>query len=228
MITKRANDIRRLNEILRLPGVNLGALNDDAWNALLDGIYFAVFGQRGRRERLKKAVESGFDSDLFHNTMDRAGLRDAQVGLQVRLPILRRHKAKDSIPPFELKGQWMYIAAGKEGFEIAYASGDCPTTIYSTLVALLLRSKVTQRDILNCANPRCGAFFVSLRKPHAGQRNFCSQRCGSLIAARDYRSKKGKMLKAKEKERSRKRYEARRQKQLPGQRLKKRAHQDTI
>ena len=219
MITKRAHDIRRLNILLRLPVVNVAALNNDAWNLLLDDLYFAVFGERGRRERLKKAVESGFDSDLFHNAMDRAGLRDAQEGLRARLPILQRHKAKDSIPPFELSRQWMYIAAGKEGFESRYASGDCPTTIYSTLAYLLERSKVTQRDILNCANPRCEAFFVSLRKPHARQRSFCSQRCGSLIAARNYRSKKGKMLKAKEKERSRRRYEEKVHAVLPGTKI---------
>ncbi len=214
MMTLREKDLRRLNVLLRLPGRQVDGLSEAEWNALLDDLYFAVLGETGRV----------FKDDAFHSAARPELVRVAQEGLHAQLPVLQRIKGKDPAPSFKLKAQTLYIGASEEGFASMYLCDDGVTMIYSTLAYLLERSKVTQRDILSCANPRCEAFFVPLRKPHAGQRNFCSQRCGSLNAARDYRSKKGKMLKAKEKERSRKRYQARIEKGLPGARIKRGPH----
>lgn len=223
MITRRADDIRRLNAILRLPGINVGALGADKWNALLDDLYFAVFGEKDRRERLEKAVKAGFDQDVFHSAANQGGVRAAQEGLRAQLPILQRVKGEDSAPHFILSEQRLYVAAGKDGFASRYLCDDCPTMVYSTLAYLLERSKVIQRDILTCANERCGAFFVPLRKPHAGKkRAFCSQRCGNLITAREYRKRKADELRPKERRRSRKRYGDRIQKQLPKAKIDRR------
>lgn len=220
MMTLRAHDLRRLNVILRLPWVDVATLNDGQWGTFLDDLYFAVFGERGRVEKLKRAVEAGFDQDIFHIAATRAGVRAAQEGLRAQLPVLQRVKGGDPAPYFVLSEQRLYVAAGKDGFASRYLCKDCPTMIYSTLAYLLERSGVTQRDILTCSNDRCGAFFVPLRKPHAGQRSFCSQKCGSLIAAREYRRRRAGELPGKERERSRKRYEERVQRRFPARKIK--------
>ncbi len=215
MITRRADDMRRLNAILKLTGAGLdvAALNDTQWNALLDDLYFAVFGEKGRV----------FRQDTFHWAATRAGVRAAQEGLRMQLPVLQRHKREDPAPEFMLSAQRLYVAAGKDGFASKYLCDDCPTMFYSTLAYLLERSRIAQRNILTCANERCGAFFVPLRKPHRRhKRGFCSQRCGSLIAAREYRKKKADELRPKERRRSHKRYEDRIQKQLPKAKIDRR------
>ena len=209
MITLRENDIRRLNHILQLAGANVDALADSEWNGLLDDLYFAVFGEKGRV----------FRQDMFHFAATRAGVKATQQGLRAQLPILQHLKGEDPAPRFKLSAQTLYLATAKGGFTCRYLCEDCPTMIYSTLAYLLERSKVTQTEILSCANPRCEAFFVPLRKPHAGQRSFCSQRCRNLFAARAYRMKQAGQLREKEGERSRRRYDEKVHARLPGAKI---------
>ncbi len=192
--------------------MDVGALADGGWNALLGDLYFAVFGEERRV----------FKQDAFHFAATRAGIRDAQGGLRIQLPVLQRGKGEEPAPMFQLSAYWLYVAAGKDGFVSRPAFTDGPTMIYFTLAYLLEQSRVTQRDILTCANDRCCAFFVPLRRPHAGQKSFCSPRCGNLIAAREYREKKAEELRSREKERSRKRYEEKTHKQHPGARIPRR------
>ena len=196
MITLRANDIRRLNVILRLPSVKVDALDEAGWNRLLDDLYFSVFGEKTRV----------FRQDAFHWGVTKPGVRAAQEGLRAQLPTLRRLKLKDPAPEFKLSAQTLYIAAGNDGFLSKYLCDDCPTMVYSTLAYLLERSKVRQRDIRTCANDRCETVFIPLRRPHKRQKSYCSQKCGGLIAARKYRRNHATELRAKETDRKHQRY----------------------
>jgi len=50
--------------------------------------------------------------------------------------------------------------------------------------------------------------YSPLRKPHRdGTRHFCSQKCGNLVSAREYRKTKATELRAKEKQRNKQRAE---------------------
>jgi hypothetical protein len=102
-------------------------------------------------------------------------------------------------PWFPLSEQRLYIMLDDDGFYHRYlphrershdgsgSNRDFATMVYSMLAYLLERTKVKPQDILTCANPQCGVCFVPLRRPHAGQRSFCSMKCGALVASQNYR-----------------------------------------
>ena len=212
MIQGRANDIRRLNVILKLPAIDVEALNEDKWNAFLDDLYFAVFGEKDRVVK----------ENVFHSALTKKGVRAAQEGLRAQLPVLQRHRGEDLAPRFELSKQSLYIAYGRDGFVSKFSSTDCPTMIYTMLAYLLEKSKITQSDILTCANYRCEAHFVPLRKPHEGKRSFCSSQCANLVSAGDYRERNKDKLQPKERGRSQERHENRIRELHPKAKIRKR------
>lgn len=211
MITKRATDLRRLNVLLRLSGVNVATLNAGEWAALLDDLYFAEFGTKGRV----------FKQDDFHFSMTRRGVGAAQRELRTKLPILLRLKGTDPAPFFDLQQHQLYMAWGPDGFATKFRCDDGPTVIYLTLVHLLERARVRQHEMLTCANPHCQAVFVPLRKPHAGQPSFCFKKCENRIAASRYRKKHKPKLRQREQARSQQRYAVKVHKQTPGAKIGK-------
>jgi hypothetical protein len=198
MTKARTAGIRRLNILLKLPGVNVFPLNEREWNALLDDLYFAVYGRTGRE----------FKQDTFHFAMTKQGIDRAQSVLRDRLPLLmRKMEGTDSAIQLELEKQWVLIATGPNGkYHRAYASADGPTLIYSTLTNCLIDLQLTCRNLLTCANPACQAVFVPLRKPHAGKPSYCGTRCAQLIAQQNYRKRNTTKLRSSERKRNTKRY----------------------
>jgi hypothetical protein len=201
MMTLKANEIKRLNVLLKLPRVNVISLGKPAWKKFLDDLYFAVFGE-GRIA----------GNNYFHTAATRDRVRAALEGLHGHLQTLIKPTwfpatPNDLLPDFLLAAQEMYIIPDKEGFYVRYATKDFPTMVYQALGYLLEKSKIKKEDILVCANDGCKSLFIPLRKPHKGKQSFCSQECGNLIAARKWRRNKAEELRVKEKERSRRRYE---------------------
>lgn len=219
MITLRAEDLRRLNVILRLPSIDLDRTSKEKkWDVLLEDLCFSVFG-----------VKRVPPQDAFYVAARPEGIRIAQDVLRTFLPFLQRvPDPKEPLPWLSLCEQRLYIAPRKDGFSTGYipevSGGDrrFATLIYSTLAHLLERSRVHPRDILTCANPQCGACFVPLRRPHAGQKNFCSSRCANLISAREYRQRKADELRAKDRRRNPARYDKKVRKETPGGHPKRR------
>jgi hypothetical protein len=94
----------------------------------------------------------------------------------------------------------------REGFFIRYVTIDFPTLVYRALLLLLASLKLRPVNFLTCARTECARVFVPLRKPHAkSKKHFCSQRCGNLVSAREWRTKEAKQLKAKERQRNKRR-----------------------
>jgi hypothetical protein len=214
MITLRADTLRRLNVILGLgsPIVDIPSPGTDAWNILLDDLFFAVFGQ-------KKRIPA---EDVFHQSATREGVRAAQEGLRGQLPALQRAKQQrgpllhESVPSFELSKQTLYLLVDQEGFFGRYVTLDFPTLVYNTLNYLLGRTGIKPSDLLTCANEKCRKLFVPLRKPHKGKKSFCKQKCGNLISAREYRKKRAKQLRKKERLRNQNRYDKKIHEKFPG------------
>jgi len=94
----------------------------------------------------------------------------------------------------------------REGFFARYETTDFPTVAYRALLFLLGSLKLRPANFLTCAYEKCARVFVPLRKPHAKvEKHFCSQRCGNLVSAREWRKTKAEELKAKERERNKRR-----------------------
>jgi hypothetical protein len=195
MINLQANRIRRLNVLLGLVKKDIGGLGGAEWRALLDDVYFAVLGKRGGDPKQETS---------FHAMTTRQTLRVAQEGLRAWVPLLGKER---NVPLcFQLEKQALYIHTDDKGFFSRRNSEDCPTMIYEMLAYLLELSQVRPADLLTCANEKCESIFVPLRKPHEGQKSYCSPKCSNLAAARAYRIRQGNDSLEKEKERSHRRY----------------------
>jgi CGNR zinc finger len=210
VITTQAEFIRRLNALLRLagPSTDLALMNNGAWWDLLNDLYWALFAERNRT-----------GNELFEKAADRLGVKTAQEGLRKALPLLKKpdkDNASITQPGLPLEKQEVYIFGDNEGFYYRYLSKDFPTMVNSTLIYLLVESKVKPSDLLTCANQKCATVFVPLRKRSSSDRAFCSAGCANVVVAREYRERKSDELKAKE----RTRYVDKVRKKFPGKKVK--------
>ncbi len=214
MTINRKAQIQRLNILLHLPNVDVVTLDERGWNALLDKLYFAVHGQRGRE----------FRQDTFHFAMTKSGIVQAQAVLRDRLPLLVRQMGRnDPSIQLELGKHWVLIATDPDGkYHRRYASADGPTLILLTLMECLFDRVMNCRDFRICANSECAAFHVPLRKPHAGKPSYCGKLCSGKIAARRFRKENKAKLRKTELKRNRKRYDEKLAKQLPGAKIRRR------
>jgi len=220
MINAQAELIRRLNVLLRLasPSTDLALLNNGAWSELLDGFYWAILAEKQRTPK----------EDVFHQAGSRLGVKTAQEGLRGQLSLLQRAKPQqgplllENLPSFELAKQTLYLHVDEKGFFPRYVSTDFPTMTYQMLSYLIDRLKLRPSDFLTCANEKCRTVFVPIRKRSSADRAFCSPRCANLIAARDYRQRKPDELKAKERNRSGRRYEDKVRKKFPTAKITRR------
>lgn len=207
MINSQAEPIRRLNVLLKLAsrGTDLALLNNGAWSKLLDELYWAILAEKQRTLR----------DDVFHHAATRLGVKTAQEGLRGQLSLLQQAQLQkgplllENVPSFELTKQTLYLLVDEKGFFPRYVSTDFPTMTYSMLYFLIDRLELKPSDLLTCANEKCRTVFVPVRKRSDDDRAFCSPKCANLIAALEYRRRKGEQLKARERERSSKRYDER-------------------
>jgi len=187
--------IKRLNTLLRFADEDLGVLTDDAWEELLDQLYESIYG--AKRDRANKG-------DIFNKTANRKSIREAQRGLA--------HAIKKGADEYgdvrlELAKQRMGIGHDESlGFYHLLESDHLPTTIYGTFAILLEASCIRRSDAHNCANDKCGRYFVPLRKVPEKKPAYCSTKCANRMAAIRYRKAHGPKLKARERDRSKKRY----------------------
>lgn len=207
-------DIERLNYLLKLPSRKLLTLTDEQWASLFDGLHVALFGEGRQRGK----------SDDFHFAISldkypRSQISQAQLLIREFLSVCR----KGGEVVFQLERHRFYVAPKATTFGTAYRCEDVKTMIYLALFDLLRTMQIAPRDFLVCAAPDCGASFVPLRKPHRGQRTFCSVRCQNRILAKESRQGSDKEARRRERERGRRRYEARVRKQLPGAKIQRRA-----
>jgi len=216
MTLDRKTQIQMLNILLKLPGLDVFPLDERGWNALLDKLYFAVYGETGRE----------FKQDTFHFAMTRAGIARAQGVLRDLLPqLVRPMKGTDPSIKLELEKQWLLIATDQDGrYHRRYAAADGPTLITLSIMERVLDLRLTCRDFLRCSNPTCGAMFIPRRKPHAGRPPFCGKLCAGKIAAQNFRRKHKKKLRKVEQKRSRKRYEDK-VSQIPGAKIRRRVRE---
>jgi len=206
MLTRNADLIRRLNILLGLSRVvDLDEIAPAEWDDLLDDLYWAIRAS-------KKRVDDKKNPDVFHGAATPLGVRAAQEGLRGQLYQLRHAEPMrvplllENYPSFELAKQTVYLLADKDGFFIRYVSNDFPTMAYGTICLLIERLKLGPSDFLTCGYEKCQRVFVPLRKPHAAtRRHFCSQKCGNLVSAREFRDAKKEQLKATEKKRNKRR-----------------------
>lgn len=89
-----------------------------------------------------------------------------------------------------------------------YGIIDCRTAVFVAFRYLIERAQITGEDFLVCRNSKCGKTFVPLRKPAKGKAAYCCIQHGRQAAVWGYRIRQAAMLKAKERERSNRRYEA--------------------
>jgi hypothetical protein len=202
MITRRANEIRRLNFLLKLPSVPVKELDATSWTAFQRDLCSAVLSSR-------RANEVG---EPFSVTLTDIRMVKAELGSFLRSLFNAIKNPDDARQGLQLEGQHVRVEPDGNKFAVLYMSEDVPTRIYQALCNLIEQTEVAPRDILVCANPKCETFFVPLRKPHPGENNFCSPKCSNLIAARNWRKKQSEALREKEKERSHKKYKARMEK----------------
>jgi hypothetical protein len=220
MTNNRKEAIQRINVILRLPRVDLAALEEEGWSDLLDDLYYAVFAKRDRTERLKRAHSDGYDGDTFHYAMTRDMIRAAQEGLRGQLLNLRRGRADgEPMMEFALAAHTVYIAWDAKQFAYNYLHRDGPTMLYSTFAHLLDRSGIRPMDFRVCSEPGCQTVYIPLRKPHKGQPLYCDSRHAKNDAAKKYRLRKQGELLLSERARNRRRYRKRVEQMFPGSRL---------
>ncbi len=199
---QRANLIRRVNIILGLATRDIRMLREDAREELLNDLYWALFAVKERKRK---------DSPFHRTTTDEA-IKTVQDDLRRELPLIQRGKPAQ----FELSKQTLNFLQDQDGVFFKSSDTDFPTMVYETLRYLLTHIGLKGTDLLACANEKCRAIFVPLRRPHKNVKSFCSQKCGNLIAAREYRKKKAEEIREKERERSHKQYEKRVHKKYPG------------
>jgi hypothetical protein len=199
MLTRKAEDIKRLNSLLGLPKADIDSLTSDRWNRLLDDLWFGIFG-KGQRV---------YQEDVFHQAASRDGVRAAQEGLRGQLYQLQHAAAQhgaiklERYPSFELAKQTIYLIVDDEGFFPRYVSTDFPTMVYQMLYFLIDKLKLKPSDFLTCDYEKCARVFVPLRRPHSkAGKHFCSQRCGNIVSARESRANRTAEMKERENERS--------------------------
>jgi hypothetical protein len=205
MLTRNADQIRRLNVLLGLAKVDLEEITPIKWNALLDDLYWAILASKRRIYDQTK---------VFHRAAHRDGVRAAQEGIRGQLYQLQHATPQkgpillENYPSFELAKQTVYLFVGDNGFFPRYVSIDFPTMAYQMLYFLVDKLKLKPSDFLTCGY--CTRVFVPLRKPHgASTRHFCSQRCGNIVSARESRGGSTEEMKAHENERSHRVYKKR-------------------
>ena len=87
-----------------------------------------------------------------------------------------------------------------------YVVTDCQTAVVIAFRDLVERAQITSEHFLVCANSKCGKTFVPLRKPAKGRGAYCCIQHGRQAAVWGYRIRQAEKLKAKERERSKRRY----------------------
>ena len=192
------NWVRRLNVLFRLAHIDLGLLDNDAFENFLDDLHLALYATERDRE------EKNPDKN-FNQIATRESIREAQRGLD------RAIRQEDSPPViFKLAEQELLLYESKEvGFYSFISCDDLPTLVYMAFRHLLEASDVRRSDFRLCGNEKCGYPFVPLRKPREGSPSYCSPRCANLVAMRNYRKRQTEAKRKEERERSHKKYKTR-------------------
>jgi len=179
--------VRRLNVLLRFAGLEPWKLNDGALKKLQGEMFFAVIGNLSAQERqLYRAV---FDSDATREALGEAqrGLNRALKTLLVT-PATMGPLAQLERVRFKIARQELRIGFVKGNFHFQYHTDHFPSQVYVAFRELLEASGVKLNDFLHCSY--CNNLFLPLRKPRKGVPAYCSPKCASVIASRNYRARR--------------------------------------
>lgn len=178
----RKDALRRLNLLLKLPGLKLLELDDEAWEALFDELHQAIFGSRRQRGQ-----SDDFHFSLASDCRPKSGV--SQIQGKIR-ELVQAGSSGSGLVQFQLERHRFLIAPKATKFGTAYRCEDLKTFLSLALFDLLRVTQVTPQDILTCSAPDCGAHFVPLRKPHPGERPYCPGRpCGNRMRQRKHRKR---------------------------------------
>ena len=98
---------------------------------------------------------------IFNKTANRKSVREAQHGLAYAI---KQGADEYGDVRFDLAKQRMGIGHDEHGFYYLLESDHLPTTVYGAFAIVLVASCVRRSDVHNCANDKCGRYFVPLRK----------------------------------------------------------------
>lgn len=208
-MTQQGEEIRKLEWAIRLAQADPKSLREGDWlNLKEDLIEFVrasgtsldlagrVWAEPKAFQRLINSIQRGLSDHLE---------RLAQVGVAATTQADPKPQLLEDVGiGFPVSGRFIVGAIKGRPYRLLVKTNTIESQVYSALSSYLVSSGIVAGQIRKC--PTCGRIFLLKRKPRPDKEFHCNIRCSRLAATRHYRKKKAPDLKAKERERSHRRY----------------------
>src|SRR5262245_37956031 len=224
----QADQVKKLECAMWLSQLDLQELRQGDWMNLAGELRDFVEGSGGLTD-LDEATANVYGLESLQKRIGsvQAGLKDhfEKLASMGTFHVMRAGQSptrkKLSAISFLIDGRIQVEAFEGEPYRLLTKTNTITTQAGAALVSYLVSSGIVAGQIRKC--PTCGRIFLLKRKPRGDVLFHCSLKCSRLAATRRYREKKVDELKAKERERSHRRYVTKqRQKYGPKVRVERR------